>query len=127
GGVTIGAWLMEGALGLPVFSSGGAGPLVFIGPTGGYIWSFPLVGMLAGWLVERGWNGARPVRACAAAMIAQTMCLIIGAAWLAVLIGPQSAVTAGILPFIPGAFAKAALAAATLASWHAAKRQFGQK
>lgn len=127
GGVTIGAWLMEGALGLPVFSGGGAGPLAFMGPTAGYIWSFPLVGMLAGWLVARGWDGTRPVFAFAAAMIAQTLCLIIGAMWLAVLIGPQNAVTAGVLPFIPGAFAKAALAAATLASWHAARRQFGQK
>src|SRR5699024_9372443 len=99
----------------------------FIGPTAGYIWSFPLVGMLAGWLVEHGWNGARPVRAFAAAMIAQTLCLTIGAAWLAVLIGPHNAVAAGVLPFIPGALAKAALAAATLASWHAAKREFERR
>src|SRR5699024_8747715 len=109
------------------FSGGGAGPLLFVGPTAGYIWSFPLVGMLAGWLVERGWDGTRPLLAFVAAMSAQTLCLVVGAAWLAVLMDPHSAVTAGILPFIPGAFAKAALAAATLASWHAGKRQFVRK
>lgn len=127
GGVTIAAWLMEGALGLPVFSGGGAGPLAFMGPTAGYIWSFPLVGMLAGALVARGWNGSRPVLAFAAAMIAQILCLLVGAAWLAALIGPHNAIAAGVLPFIPGALAKAALAAATLASWQSARRQFRQQ
>lgn len=122
GGVTIAAWLLEGALGLPVFSGGSGGLLVFVGPTAGYLLSFPLIGMVAGWLVARGWDGAHPLRAFWAMMLAQTICLLIGAAWLTTLIGPQQAIMAGIVPFIPGEIVKSALAAATLASWHAAQR-----
>lgn len=127
GGITIAAWLMEGALGLPVFAGGTGGLLVFLGPTAGYLLSFPLIGALAGWLVEHGWNGAHPIRAFWAMMLAQTVCLLLGAAWLAVLIGPKSAFLTGVLPFIPGEIVKSALAAATLASWHAAKRYTGRR
>lgn len=127
GGITITAWLLEGALGLPVFSGGSGGPLVFMGPTAGYILSFPLIGAMAGWLVERGWHGDHPVKAFWAMMITQTVCLIMGAAWLATLIGPHNAIMSGVLPFIPGEVVKAALAVATLASWQSAKRYLGRE
>lgn len=127
GGITITAWLMEGALGLPVFAGGSGGALAFIGPTAGYLFSFPLVGALAGWLVAHGCNGAHPLRAFAAMMLAQTACLLLGALWLAALVGPQNAFMSGVVPFIPGEIVKAALAAATLASWHAAKRYTGRQ
>lgn len=127
GGITIAAWLLEGALGLPVFAGGTGSLAVFMGPTAGYLLSFPLVGALAGWLVERGWDGSRPILAFWAMMLAQTVCLLLGAAWLAVLIGLENAFMTGVLPFIPGEIVKAALAAATLASWHAAKRYTARK
>lgn len=122
GGVTIVAWLLEGALGLPVLAGGTGGIIHFMGPTGGYLFAFPLSGALAGWLVARGWNGSRPVLAFLAMGLANASCLLLGAAWLAVMIGPSDAFVSGVLPFIPGAFLKAALGAATLASWYAARR-----
>lgn len=42
------------------------------------------------------------------------LCLVIGVAWLAVLIGLSKAIMLGAVPFILGAVLKSALAAATL-------------
>ena len=47
-------YLAEGAAGLPVFAGGAASVAHLLGPTGGYLWSFPLAAALLGWLVERG-------------------------------------------------------------------------
>lgn len=122
GGATIFAWLAQGAMGLPVFAGGAGGLAVFMGPTAGYIFAFPLIGMLAGWLVARGWDGARPLLAFAGMAIAQTLCLIIGALWLAVMVGPEKAFMVGFVPFLIGDVVKSALAAATLVLWHTARR-----
>ncbi|ESX10962.1 biotin biosynthesis protein BioY [Mesorhizobium sp. LSJC265A00] len=65
GAMTIIAWLAEGAVGFPVLSGGAAGASYFVGATGGYLFAFPLVGALVGWLAERGWNGNRVLLAFA--------------------------------------------------------------
>ncbi len=114
GGVTIVAWLVQGALGLPVLAGGAAGALHFMGPTGGYLFAFPVAGMAVGWLAERGWNGHRPWLAFAGMLIGNGLCLILGGAWLAVLIGVKQAIMAGIAPFLIGAVLKAGLGALTL-------------
>ncbi|NDV89468.1 biotin transporter BioY [Aurantimonas aggregata] len=114
GGITITAWLVEGAFGLPVLAGGAAGAHHFVGATGGYLFAFPVVGMLVGWLAERGWNGNRVLRAFAVMLMGNALCLTIGAAWLAVLIGAEQAIVHGVLPFIVGAILKSALGAATL-------------
>ena len=54
GGITMLAYLFEGALGLPVFAGGAAGVAVFMGPTGGYLFGFLLAGVAMGYLAERG-------------------------------------------------------------------------
>jgi biotin transport system substrate-specific component len=114
GGLTIVAWLAEGAAGLPVFAGGASGLLHFFGPTGGYLLAFPVAGALMGWLAERGWNGNRVVLAFLAMMLSNIVCLLIGAAWLAVLVGPERAIMLGVVPFIVGSVLKSALGAATL-------------
>ena len=114
GGLTIMVWLAQGAMGLPVLAGGAAGALHFVGPTGGYLFAFPVAGMAVGWLAERGWNGHRPWLAFAGMLIGNGLCLIVGAAWLAVLIGVEQAIMAGIVPFLIGAVLKAALGAVTL-------------
>lgn len=115
GGITIVTWLIQGALGLPVLAGGAAGAHHFVGPTAGYLFAFPVAGMAMGWLAERGWNGHRPLLAFAGMLISNALCLVLGAAWLAVLIGVEQAVMAGIAPFLIGAVLKAALGAVTLA------------
>ena len=114
GGLTIVAWLTQGALGLPVLAGGAAGAAHFIGPTAGYLFAFPVAGMAVGWLAECGWNGRRPWRAFAAMLIGNGLCLVLGAAWLAALIGLEPAIMTGLAPFLIGAVLKAGLGALTL-------------
>ena len=114
GALTIVAWLLEGALGLPVLAGGAAGPAHFMGPTGGYLFAFPVIGALVGWLAERGWNGQRVILAFAAMLLGNVVCLALGASWLAVSIGVEQAITFGVTPFLIGAVLKSALGAAVL-------------
>ena len=114
GAATVAAWLVEGAVGLPVLAGGAAGAHHFVGPTAGYLFAFPVVAALTGWLAERGWNGARPGLAFVAMAFGNLLCLAIGAAWLAVGIGLDQAIEFGVVPFLIGAFLKSALGAAAL-------------
>ena len=114
GALTISAWLVEAAVGFPVLAGGDAGVLHFVGPTGGYLFSFPVVAALVGWLAERGWNGNRVVLAFIAMLLGNLACLVLGTAWLAAMIGTEKAITFGFLPFIVGGLLKSALGAATL-------------
>lgn len=114
GAVTIAAWLVEGAVGFPVLSGGVGGASYFVGPTGGYLFAFPVVGALVGWLAERGWNDNRVVLAFAAMLLGNLACLVLGTIWLAVMIGTEQAITFGFLPFLLGGLLKSALGAATL-------------
>ncbi|MER8643724.1 biotin transporter BioY [Mesorhizobium sp. M0292] len=114
GAITIAAWLVEGAVGLPVLSGGAAGIQHFAGPTAGYLFAFPVVGALVGWLAERGWNGNRVLLAFAGMVLGNLACLVLGTAWLAVMIGLEQAITFGFLPFLVGGLLKSALGAATL-------------
>src|SRR5262245_60670307 len=114
GGTTIIIWLLEGALGLPVLAGGASGAHHFVGPTAGYLFAFPVAGGLMGWLVERGWDGNRVSLAFLGMLLSNAVCLLLGAAWLAVLIGPERAIVLGVVPFLVGALLKSALAAVPL-------------
>jgi biotin transport system substrate-specific component len=114
GGITIVAWLAEGAAGLPVLAGGASGVHHFLGPTGGYLFAFPVAGALMGWLSERGWNGNRVGLAFLGMLLGNAVCLLLGAAWLALLIGPERAIVLGVVPFLVGAVVKSALGAAML-------------
>ncbi|MBP1870534.1 biotin transport system substrate-specific component [Ensifer adhaerens] len=111
---TILAWLAEGVMGLPVLANGAGGLAHFAGPTAGYLAAFPLVGGLAGWLAQRGWTGDRVILSFSAHFAANMLCLVLGAAWLATLIGFEQAIALGAAPFVLGAALKSALAAAVL-------------
>ncbi|MEH6720595.1 MAG: biotin transporter BioY [Aurantimonas endophytica] len=114
GGITIITWLIEGAFGMPVLAGGAAGIHHFVGPTGGYLFAFPIAGMIMGLLAERGWNGHRVWLAFAGMLVSNVLCLILGAVWLGVLIGAEEALMAGVIPFLAGAVLKSGLGAVTL-------------
>ncbi len=53
GALAVLLWLAVGAIGLPVFTAGGAGLAPFAGPSVGYLLSFPFAAFLTGFIVER--------------------------------------------------------------------------
>lgn len=125
GALTVAAWLALGALGLPVLADGGSGMQKFMGPTAGYLFAFPLAAALAGWLVQRGWDGHR-LGLCLAAMLAATaLCLLFGATWLAWTIGWEKALMKGVAPFLVGGVIKSLAAALVLKIAYAAAERKG--
>ncbi len=117
GAATVALYLAEGAFGLPVFAGAVAGPAYLAGPTGGYLAGFLVSAWVVGMLARRGWD-RQLITGLAAMVIGTAIIFAFGFAWLAGLIGVEKAFAAGVLPFLPGAALKIALAAALLvASW----------
>ena len=113
GALSAACYLLEGAVGLPVFAGGGAGALVFAGPTGGYLVGFLPAAWLAGTLAERGWDRS-PLTAGAAMLIGSSAIFACGLLNLARFVPASGLLAAGLWPFLPGDLLKAALAAAAL-------------
>jgi biotin transport system substrate-specific component len=113
GALSLGLYLAEGACGLPVFAGGAAGVVHLMGPTAGYLWSFPFVAALVGWLAEHGWD-RRLWTAVTAMALGELMVYAFGVPWLARFVGWEHAWTAGFWPFMPGAVIKLGVAGAAL-------------
>jgi biotin transport system substrate-specific component len=112
-------YLLEGAAGLPVFSPEGApGILHLLGPTGGYLLSYPFAAALAGYLYRRGASSFSTrssfPRGLVAAGAASMLILIAGAAWLKMLthMDIRLVLAQAVVPFLPGDILKVCLAAA---------------
>ena len=121
GGITIAAYLFEGALGLPVFAGGAAGAAVLMGPTAGYLFGFLLAAIAIGYLAERG-MGRTVVSTIAAMVIGNCVIYLCGALWLANFIGFGQAIEAGVLPFLYGDALKLVVAAGLMPwAWRAGK------
>lgn len=112
--LTVLAWLGEAMLGLPVLAGGASGLAPFVGPTAGYLVSFPIMAALVGFMTEKGIHGHRPVAGFLLHFGASALGLVLGWLWLAGLIGAEKAWIAGVVPFVLGAAVKSALAAALL-------------
>ncbi len=119
GALSMAAYVLEGALGLPVFAGGTAGLRRLTGPTGGYLIGFIAAAFVTGWLAERGWD-RRPLWTALAMLIGNAVIYLFGLPWLAMFLGgfagPKGALALGLLPFIPGDLLKLALAAFLLPS-----------
>jgi biotin transport system substrate-specific component len=121
GGITLAAYLFEGALGLPVFAGGAAGAAVLMGPTAGYLFGFLLAAIAMGYLAERG-MGRTVVSTIAAMVIGNCVIYLCGALWLANFIGFGQAIAAGVVPFLYGDALKLVVAAGLMPwAWRAVK------
>jgi biotin transport system substrate-specific component len=119
------AYLVLGAVGLPVFAGGQGGLGIVVGPTGGYLIGFVIAAFL----------GAHCRRLCArrmpsvgadalAATVVVGLVYLIGAMQLAVVAGLSvgQAVVAGVVPFLLPDAAKAAAAVGAAALIRRARR-----
>ena len=123
GGITLAAYLFEGALGLPVFAGGAAGAAVLMGPTAGYLFGFLLAAIAMGYLAERG-MGRTVVSTIAAMVIGNCVVYLCGALWLADFIGFSQAIVMGVLPFLYGDALKLVVAAGLMPwAWRAVKSE----
>lgn len=109
---TLSAYLIEGALGLPVFVPGPLyGAAHLLGPTGGYLVAYPFAATLISWLWRHGRRSYSVALASAAA--GNIAILLSGALWLAVLThaSAQVILTMAVVPFLAGDALKIAAAA----------------
>lgn len=128
GAAAMAAYLLEGIAGLPVFAGGTSGIGKIVGPTGGYLLSFPAAAFAVGFLAERGWD-RRLRTAIPAMLVGNAIIYAVGLPWLglhaAVLPPGTTVLAAGLLPFIPGDLYKLFLAAALLPTGRSLLRRFG--
>jgi biotin transport system substrate-specific component len=124
---TLGAYLAEGALGLPVFApvplmAGGVAHLV--GPTGGFLLSYPLAAPLISWLWRRIGSGGF-ASALASAGAGNLVILACGSTWFGVLAHApvQLVLSQAVIPFLPGDALKIAAAAALGAGFARIRRR----
>lgn len=105
-------YLAWGAMGLPVFSPLGPGGLAqLLGPTAGYLWSYPVMAFAAGWIAERGLPSF--TRNVAGGIAGELVLLAAGVAWLAILTRNwQHAAAFGLYPFFAAEVLKVMFAAA---------------
>ena len=115
GSLAVLAYLAQGVAGLPVFALG-TGPLVLIGPTGGYLIGFVPAAYVTGLLAEKGWD--RRIGTTVLAMaLGNVIIYAFGLARLCSVIGvSKTALTTGLLHFIPGDILKIVMAAILLPS-----------
>jgi biotin transport system substrate-specific component len=114
-------YLLAGLAGLPVFAASATlpqGPLRLLGPTGGYLMSYPFAAFVTGWLAERGFD-RRYVTSVLALAAGLAVIFAFGVSWLAWFARPlpagvSAALNTGLYPFIPVDLIKIAIAAAIL-------------
>jgi biotin transport system substrate-specific component len=129
GTLTVIAYLGEGLLGLPVFTNtppAVAGPLYFLGPTGGFLIGFVVLAMVVGYAADRGFDRST-LRLFAAVLLGEILMFALGFVWLAWFaqlssgatgLGVATALAAGVTPFIWGDLLKSGLTALLVpAAW----------
>jgi biotin transport system substrate-specific component len=104
------AYIIFGAIGLPVFLSGSFGLMYISGPTGGYIIGFIFAAYVIGKMLQ---NSLSFISLISALVCAEIIILSMGAAWLCIGLrfSPIQAFYLGLLPFIPGDMVKIIAAA----------------
>ena len=126
GAVTIGLYLLEGAVGLPFYAGGAHGVSVLgaASASGGYLWGFVLASAIVGWLSRRGWD--RSMRSSISAMfIGEVVLYVVGVAWLMHALGVplEKGLEFGLYPFVIGDAIKLLIAAALLpGAWKLLRR-----
>ena len=123
GGITLALYLVEGAIGLPVFAGGKGGMIVLMGPTAGYLYGFFLAAVACGWFAERGFDRSY-LKLIVPLLAGNVLLYMSGLIWLGNFIGwDKPVLELGLYPFIPGDLMKIALVVVLLPTvWKYVKR-----
>jgi biotin transport system substrate-specific component len=114
-------YLALGLAGLPVFAASPVlpqGAMRLLGPTGGYLMSYPFAAFVAGYFAERGFD-RRYLTSVLAMTAGLSVVFAFGVAWLAFgapHVGLSAAIATGLVPFVPADLVKILLAATILPS-----------
>ena len=132
GVATVALYLVEGALGLPVFATGG-GLAYLAGPTGGFLIGFLALAAIVGYAADRGASG-KPLTLFTAMLVGDALLFALGFAWLVLMAGQAqwidqanvvaSAFAKAVQPFIIWDILKMAMAALTVTgAWNILSRR----
>ena len=106
-------YLVLGAVGLPVFA-GPSGTAALLGPTGGYLFAFPIATLLGGYVARRrrATRGGDTIRVSLSALLSLLVIYVIGVVWLSNNLSRSllDGVLLGAVPFIPVDLLKAVVA-----------------
>lgn len=105
GAAAVGLYLLQGAVGLPVFAGGKSGFITLFGPTGGYLIGFIAAVYIVGILAELRYDKSL-VYTGFSLLIGSLVIYIFGLFWLVQFVGESSAFQMGLYPFLIGDLAK---------------------
>ena len=115
GSLSMVVYTLLGVAGLPVFAGGSSGIGVLLGPTGGYIFGFIAAAFIVGKLAEKAEHAEKSGLAINALNMSTGILIIyaLGVFQLMLVaeVGLWTAITLGVIPFIPGEIVKTAVAA----------------
>ncbi|MDR0986929.1 MAG: biotin transporter BioY [Ruminococcus sp.] len=109
------AYIMLGVAGVPVFAGFSAGAGALFGPTGGFLFAYPVMAVFASIGCINGITKASAPRILIGLIAALTVCYIFGGGWYSLWanVNISEALALTVLPFIPFDIAKAVLAVIT--------------
>jgi biotin transport system substrate-specific component len=118
GFAALAVYLMEGAMGMPVFNPAGPGGIAqILGPTGGFLMAYPLVAFVAGWIYEH--SSKRLAWAALSGIAAELLLFAGGLSWLFALTHSISqAIKWGLYSFVFAEIIKILLAAGFAERWN---------
>ncbi len=107
------AYLLLGAVGMPVFHDFSGGYIHLFGPTGGYFAGFLVAAPLTAWIFSKISRKTWGV-IFASCAVGQAIIYMLGVTWLTKFIGFEAAVQSGVVPFILPGIAKTILLASII-------------
>lgn len=114
-------YLICGAIGFPVFSDFSSGLQKFTGPTAGFIWAFPFMCYLLGWLIEK--YPKRYITYIFSFILVHLFLLIIGFLVLMIITGTSDFPIQNMIYLFPGLIIKS-IVGGILSLW--LSKQFNQ-
>ena len=114
GTLSVCAYILEGAIGLPVFTGFKGGIMVLLGPTAGYIYGFLPAAFIMGWVTEKGIT-SRFYLSLFFCIVASFLVLLLGTFYFLIFkMSFSDAKTIGLYPFILGDLFKSVAVAVIL-------------